>query len=125
MPWRAYAPRMSARTRLLPLVPLLAAALALSGCSGVQDPTPERTAAASQSGQDGPALRAALADIDPALDTDASIDAGEQVCLDIQEGQDDATVTANARKHFADVASDLSDQQVAQIVEAVKTQFCR
>jgi hypothetical protein len=98
----------------------------LSGCSTAEStPTPTQTAAASQSGPDPAALRQSLADIDPALDEDGSVDDAGSVCLDIQAGKDDPTVEANARKLFDKRVDGLTDDQVAKIVEAVKTHFCR
>ncbi|HEY8589213.1 MAG TPA: hypothetical protein VIL55_06660 [Naasia sp.] len=115
---------MTARRLLLPAA--VAAALVLTGCSGSLDPTPEQTAAAEQSGQDVTDLRAALAQVDPALDTQEAGDAADQVCVEIQEGQDDAAVESTARDAFGGLSdAELSDEQVAEIVEAVKTHFCR
>jgi hypothetical protein len=111
------------------LITSAAAVVAVSGllgCAGGDiDPTPNQTAAATQSGPDPEALLERLGAIDPALADEAAVDAADEVCLALERGEDDAAVEETARAAFGDLAeSTLTEEQIASIVETVKGDYC-
>lgn len=97
----------------------------LAGCAGAQDATPQQTQAAEGAAPDGEALLDSLADIDPALGDEASLDDADQVCLDIERGAEPATIEDNARELFgARAGAELTGEQAAEIVDAITTDYC-
>ena len=107
------------------LVAVAVGALLLTGCASTPDPTPERTAAASQAGQDPEALRENLRQIDERLDDEASVDDADAVCLELEEGKDDPAIEEAVRSRFGERAGgELSDEQIVSIVEVLKGEYC-
>ncbi|XUZ27344.1 hypothetical protein ACQVDT_21410 [Streptomyces sp. RMIT01] len=117
------------------LVPAAIAVLALAGCSAEDTPkaaessssAPAVSSIPSPDADQTKALTDALSAIKPELaqDTERAVNRARNVCKDVQDGKDEATVAANANARFSGgSASQLTDAQGAEIVTAVKSSFC-
>ncbi|WP_432506102.1 hypothetical protein [Kineococcus arenarius] len=107
----------------------------------VSVPSEASSAIASASEEAGAALDAAteaaegawdrLAGLAAAVEPELAADAeqlqqrAEEVCADIEQGTDEATVTSNAQERFSggDVGQ-LTEQQAQQLVEAIRSTVC-
>ncbi|QNE74027.1 hypothetical protein F0344_04900 [Streptomyces finlayi] len=72
-------------------------------------------------------LTDALSTIKPELaeDEQRAVNRARNVCKDVQDGKDEATVTTNAVERFSGgSAGELTEAQGAEIVKAVKSAFC-
>ncbi|MDO0926813.1 hypothetical protein QQY24_15815 [Streptomyces sp. TG1A-8] len=88
----------------------------------VADPVPSPDAAQTK------ALVTALGNIKPELaaDEERAVRRARNVCQDIKAGKDAATMASNANSRFSGgTAGQLTDDQGAKIVEAVKSSFCK
>ncbi|MEU9319940.1 DUF732 domain-containing protein [Streptomyces sp. NPDC048295] len=78
-------------------------------------------------GEQRAALMKALRAVDEGLvvDEDRAVDLSRDVCLDMRDGKDAATVRRHAKTRFegATVPS-LTDDRAADIVAAVRSSFC-
>ncbi|MFI8890520.1 hypothetical protein [Streptomyces paradoxus] len=86
--------------------------------SGIPSPDAAQTAA----------LIRALSAVKSALgaDEEKAVSRARNVCLDMQQGKDDATVAANAKARFeGGDAGTLTAEQGEQIAEGVKASFCK
>lgn len=90
--------------------------LLLAGCS---TPTPDAEPSDEPSPAENSAYLDALSEIDPALADDHAVTDGQNICLDIEQGKDDATLARNAGLRF-----DVDEDTAALIVEAAREHLC-
>ncbi|WP_432502515.1 DUF732 domain-containing protein [Kineococcus arenarius] len=132
---------------VLPLAPVLTAVL-VAGCAADADRAPAATASLSSAAPSAPAptgpeppqpaltspgaeqlerLVELAGGIDPRLaeNRDALARRADSVCLDLQEGEDPATVVSDVQRRFSGGGVEgLTEEQAAQLVEAVRTTVC-
>ena len=101
--------------------------------SATSEAKPSTTATQSSSAIPSPdvaqteALLRALSAIDPGLTSkeDRAVDRSRNVCSDVKGGKDAATVQSNAKARFeGGTVPNLTDDQAANIVIAVRSSFC-
>ncbi|MGH3768610.1 MAG: DUF732 domain-containing protein [Pseudonocardiaceae bacterium] len=105
----------------------LAGIILTAGC-GSATPAPSRapapTAAPTTDAQT--AYLARLEQIDPGLvvNTERAIRRAENICLDIKQGKDEATVVSNTVQRLSGGNATIDKAQAAQVVELAKTHIC-
>ena len=96
--------------------------LLLAGCTG-QNAQP--AGAQSPEPIDDEAILVGLEQIDPGLNTQSSIADADEICADIQDGDDPADIDEEAQELFGDQAENpLSIEQARQIVQLLATEYC-
>ncbi|WP_432495294.1 DUF732 domain-containing protein [Kineococcus auxinigenes] len=132
---------------VVPLVPVLTAVL-VSGCATGAGRAPAATASLSRAASSAPApsvpeppqpaltspsaeqldrLVELAVGIDPRFteNRDALARRADSVCLDLSEGEDPATVVSDVQRRFSGGGVEgLTEEQAAQLVEAVRTTVC-
>lgn len=96
----------------------------LAACGQSDDnanPTPAPTEATTTALAGADDFVAALGDIDPALaeDPDSAVSDARNVCLDLEQGKDDATVITNTGSRFS-----VDETTAEKIVDAAKEHLC-
>jgi len=119
---RSPLPRLIGASALLLLV--------ATGCTATvttdpADPAATESAGAVQSGADPDALRDALAEIDPALDTEQSVADADEICAQIETTDEETELETSVRDRFsANTANELTDDQVAEVLDVIRSQYC-
>lgn len=101
-------------------------AVLLAGCAGSTAYSSGPSQAAVQPGADSEALLTRLGQIDPRLNDEASINDADQLCLAIlQSGDNDSPLARAVLSRFADRAeAELSQAQLASVVEIIESEYC-
>ncbi|MDQ3151758.1 MAG: DUF732 domain-containing protein [Actinomycetota bacterium] len=130
------------RFRPLLLITVLAATAVLTAC-GSSEPTPTTTAPAPAAPSVAPGspgvltadevpadarapYLAGLTEIDPGLtvNEDRAIRRATNICLDIAQGTDEATVIGNTVQRLSGGNATINEAQAAQVVELARRNIC-